>query len=180
MNRETKTALVERLKDDLDGVPSVVVADFQGLKVAESDELRRTLDAAGCTFEVVKNTLVKRAIAGTSMEGLNDLFKGNSAIAYHPEEPGTAAKLLLKFAKDHNKLVIKGGWVEGTILDENGVDGLSKMPGKDELRSKLLNVMLGVPTAMVRVLSAAPRDFMQVLQARKQQLEEGGGDAKAA
>lgn len=178
MNRENKTALVERLKANLEDVPSVVVTDFQGLKVAESDELRRLLDAAGCKFEVVKNTLVKRAIAGTSMEGLNDLFKGNSAIAYHPEEPGTAAKLLLKFAKDHNKLVVKGGWVEGTVLDLNGVEGLSKMPSKDEMRAKLLNVMKGVPTAFVRVLNGAPTKFLQVLQARKMQIE--GGDAQAA
>lgn len=178
MNRENKTALVERLKANLEDVPSVVVTDFQGLKVAESDELRRLLDAAGCKFEVVKNTLVKRAIAGTSMEGLNDLFKGNSAIAYHPEEPGTAAKLLLKFAKDHKKLVVKGGWVEGTVLDLNGVEGLSKMPSKDEMRAKLLNVMKGVPTAFVRVLNGAPTKFLQVLQARKMQIE--GGDAQAA
>lgn len=166
MNREEKSALISRLSDALSTAPSVVVTSFSGLTVEATDELRSQLRKAEVSYEVVKNTLVKRALMGTDKENLAPLFKGNTAIAYHQEDPALPAKLLREFAKANKALTIKGGWVDGALLDEAGVETLSKLPGRDELRSSLLRVFNGAATKFVRVLNAAPRDFVQVLRAR--------------
>jgi large subunit ribosomal protein L10 len=172
LNREQKTELIQRLSTSLGEAPSIVVASFSGLTVEATDELRSRMRAADVSYEVVKNTLIKRAVAGTSKETIAPLLKGTTAIAYHSEDPGAPAKILRDFIKDHKKgLTIKGGWVDGTLLDESGVEMLSKLPGRDELRGSLLRVLNGAATQFVRVLNAAPGDFVQVLRARKESLE---------
>ena len=171
MNREQKSEVIQRLSGALSGAPSVVVASFSGLTVEATDELRSQMRQAEVSYEVVKNTLVKRAIAGSPKEDMKDLFKGNTAIAYHHEDPALPAKILKKFAETNNALTIRGGWVDGVVLDEAGVETLSKLPGKDELRAQLLRVFNGAATKFVRVLAAAPTDFVQVLRARGESLE---------
>lgn len=170
LDRAGKSAVIDRLREALTDVPSVVVADFQGLTVEKTEELRSQMRKAGVTYEVVKNTLVKKAIAGTTMESLGPLFKGNSAIAFHNEEPALAAKILLEFSKKNTELGIKGGWVDGNFLDEAGVEALSKLPGKDELRGTLLNVMQGTPRKFVQTIIAAPQQFVYLLKAREDDL----------
>jgi large subunit ribosomal protein L10 len=172
LNRNDKSAVIDRLRDSLSSVPSIVVTDFKGLTVESTEELRAAFRAAGVHYEVVKNTLVKRAIAGTEMEGMASLFKGNSAIAFHGEDPSIAAKIIKDFAKKNEKLVVKGGYVDGNLLDEAGVIVLSTLPGKDELRAQFLSVLAAMPTKFVRTLAAAPTNFVQVLMARQMQLEE--------
>jgi large subunit ribosomal protein L10 len=171
LNREQKTELISRLSGALDSAPSVVIAGFSGLTVEATDDLRSRMRAAEVSYEVVKNTLIKRAIAGTDKETIAPLLKGTTAIAYHAEDPGAPAKILRDFIKDNKGLTIKGGWVDGTVLDESGVEMLSKLPGRDELRSSLLRVLNGAATKFVRVLNAAPTDMVQVLRARKESLE---------
>lgn len=172
MNRTEKSAVIERLKDALADVPAVVVADFKGLTVEKATELRSAFRKADVQFEVVKNTLARKALAGTAKENLGELFKGNSAIAYHVEDPTAPAKVITEFLKENAKvpLVLKGAWLDGEILDEAGVDALSKLPGKDELRGKLLSVFTGVPTKFVRTIIAGPTTFARLLQARADQL----------
>jgi len=171
LNRTEKSAVIERLKTALADVPAVVVSDFKGLTVEQVTELRSELRKADIKFEVVKNTLVRQAIKDSSKENMGELFRGNSAIAYHDDDPAAPAKILSEFAKKNKKLVLKGAWLDGKILDAAGVEQLSKLPGKDELRSKLLSVIAGVPTKFVRTLIAGPTQFVRVLQARSQQLE---------
>ncbi len=170
MNRTDKSAVIERLRGALANVPSIVVANFQGLTVAEVDQLRAEMHKVGVTYEVVKNSLVKQAIAGTSKANLGALLKGNTAIAYHDEDPAAAAKVFRAFAKDHEKFSIRGGWIDGELLDVAGVDRLAEMLGKDELRARFLNVLKGVPTKFVRTLAAAPTQFVQVLKAYSDKL----------
>ena len=172
LNRDQKTAVIDRLRTELADVPAIVVTDFKGLDVASVDELRSQLRKANVSYEVVKNTLVRAALAGTSKENLAPLFKGNSAIAFNEEDPATPAKMLLEFQKDHEELVLKGAWLDGNILDVEGVKSLSKLPGKDELRATLLSLFKAAPTTFVRTLVAAPTTFVQVLRAREQQLAE--------
>ena len=170
MDRAGKSAVIDRLRVALADVPSIVVADFQGLTVEATDELRSQMRAAGVSYEVVKNTLAIKAIAGTNMENLEPLFKGNSAIAFHNEEPALPAKILLDFAKKNAKITVKGGWADGTLLNAAGVESLSKLPGKDELRSTLLNVMQGTPRKFVQTIIAAPQQFVYLLKAREDDL----------
>lgn len=171
MNREQKSEVIQRLSSSLEFAPSVVVASFKGLTVEATDTLRAEMRKAEVSYEVVKNTLVKRAIADSPKEGMKNLFKGNTAIAYHHEDPALPAKILTKFAESNNALTIKGGWVDGSVLDAAGVNTLSKLPGKDELRASLLRVFNGASTKFVRVLAAAPTDFVHVLRARSESLE---------
>lgn len=152
-------------------VPAVIVTDFKGLTVEQVTGLRSELRKADVKFEVVKNTLARQAIKGSTKENLGEMFRGNSAIAYHDDDPTAPAKILTEFAKDNDKLVLKGAWLDGKLLDPSGVEQLSKLPGKDELRGKLLSVIAGVPTKFVRTLIAGPTQFVRVLQARAQQLE---------
>jgi large subunit ribosomal protein L10 len=170
LNRTDKTAEIDRLKAALHGVPAVVLADFRGMTVEQTNSLRRVFRAEGVHYEVVKNTLVRQAIAGTRMEPLGSHFKGNTAIAFHREDPVAPARVLTKFLKENEKVSIKAGWLDGKVLDAKGVEALSKLPGKQELRGKMLSVFVGVPTAFVRVLSAGPAAFVRVLAARQQQL----------
>lgn len=172
MNRIDKSAVIDRLRDSLANVPAVVVADFQGLTVEHTTKLRGQLRQAGVHYEVVKNTLAKAAVQGTPKASMAKLLKGNSAIAFHPDDPSIAAKVIRDFAKENDKLGIRGGWVDGQVLDVAGVQVLATLPGKDELRARLLSVFAGVPTKFVRTLNAASVTFVQVLMARKQQLEE--------
>lgn len=174
MNRDIKAAAIDSLRDRLAGVPAILVADFKGLKVEHTDQLRRQFRQAGVHYEVVKNSLMKQAIMGTSMSSMASLFKGNSSIAWHDEDPSAPAKILRDFAKGRDNFKVKGGWLDGKVLDASGIDILATLPGKNELRGQLLSVLGGAPTKFVRTLAAGPQTFLQVLMARQQSLEAAG------
>ena len=154
MNREQKSQIVDRLSGALAEVPAVVVAGFSGLTVEATDSLRSEMRAAGVSYEVVKNTLAKRAVAGTDKEGMTSLFKGNTAIAFHEEDPAIAAKIIKKFSKDNPAITLKGGWIGGEVLDETTVEKLANLLSKDELRAKLLSVFSAPASSFARVLQA--------------------------
>jgi len=169
LNRTDKAAVIERLRNELEGVPSIVVADFQGLDGESVTDLRDRFRAAGVEYLVVKNTLLKKSVEGTERETISPLFKGNSAIAFHQEDPAAPAKIMTEYVRENPKLVLKGAWLDGNLLDENGVKALATLPGKDELRAKLLSVFQGSGTRVVRLLLAVPTSFVQVLMAREKQ-----------
>lgn len=170
MNRQEKAEVVELLRGELENAASVVVASSAGIPVNTVNDLRTGLRSNATTYRVVKNTLAKRAIEGTPMESLGEFLRGPVALAYAEEDPAIPAKLLLEFKQKNDKLQIIGGYINGMLLDPAGVEQLSKMPGKDELRAKLLSVFNGVGTKFVRTLAAAPQQFLTVLNARKDSL----------
>src|ERR1044071_2219734 len=145
MERTEKVEAVDLLKSDLAKATSLVLADFRGLTVMVDTNLRREFRASGCQYRVVKNTLLGRAVKGTAMEGIESLLAGPTAIAYSFEDPAAPAKVATKLAKAEEKFVIKGGFVEGKALDAKGVEALSNLPGKDELRATFLATLLAVP-----------------------------------
>ncbi len=173
MNRTEKQQIIESLKGELalEG-GAVILADFKGLTVANAEEVRREFRAAECSYRVVKNTLLERAVRGTDLEPLASLLEGPTAIAYHRTDPVAPAKAAVKCSKEHKQFEIKGGFFE-ELLDAVNVDALSKMPSKDELRSKLLATMLAAPQNLLRLMLAAPQRMLLVLESRKRQLEEG-------
>lgn len=171
MKREDKVQAIEEMQQTLVQAPSVVLAASTGMPVNTINELRSELRAKGVTYKVVKNTLAKRAIAGTDMEALADQFRGPTAVVFHPEEPGLAAKLLLDFQKKNDKFQLKAGYAEGQILDEAGLEMLSKLPGKDDLRAQIIGLMTSVPTKLVRVFTAAQRDIVGLLNARRDDID---------
>lgn len=167
MNHAEKEQVVAELRSTLVEAPALVLASATGIPVNKVNKLRSELRQKGASFRVVKNTLAKRAIAETPMEVLADQFTGPTIVAWHPEEAGLPAKILLEFKKDNDALTLKAGYLDGTVLDEKGIEMLSNLPGKDELRAKIIGLMTAVPTKVVRVFTAAQRDIIGLLNARR-------------
>lgn len=174
MNRAGKAELIEQAKVMLSDVSSIILADYRGLDVPTVTAMRDEFRKAGCGYRVVKNTLVKIAIKGSSMEPMSTLLAGPTALMWSTDAPTAAAKIAVKYAKDSQKFVIKGGFFEGQVLDKAGVDALSKMPGKAELQASLLMTFIAGPTDFVRTMAAGPLNFLYVLQARERALKEQG------
>jgi len=167
MDRVTKEAQVSELKDKLGRVTSIVLADYRGLDVPTVTGLRDEFRKVQCEYKVFKNTLVKLAIKGTKLEGMSKFLEGPTAMILSYENPSAPAKVATKFAKDLEKFVLKGGYFEGTVLDVKGVQDLATMPGKDELRAKLLATFMAPATDLVRTINAGAQNFMYLLSAKE-------------
>jgi large subunit ribosomal protein L10 len=172
MERAEKNESVGALKADLSKAVSLVLADFRGLTVKNDTSLRREFRASGCRYQVVKNTILGLAVKGTPMEGIESLLAGPTAIAYSFEDPAVPARIATKIAKAEDKFVIKGGYVDGRALDIKGVEALSRLPGRDELRATFLATLQAVPQNFLRLLNAAPQNFVYLLAAREGGLAE--------
>jgi large subunit ribosomal protein L10 len=173
VNATEKNANIDALKTRLASAQSLIIADFRGLTVESDNKLRREFRAVGCQYQVVKNTLLGKAVKGTAMEVLDSLLAGPTAIAYSTEDPSAPAKVATKMAKVESKFVIKGGYIDGKLLDKQGVEALSTLPGKDEARATLLATLLAVPQNFLRLLAAAPQNFVHLLAAREDALKNG-------
>lgn len=177
MDRAAKEELVAELKADLADAKSLIVTASQGLDANTVAELRSKFRAQNVRYRVMKNTLVKLALQGTEMEGVADLFKGPTAIAYSSEDAVAPAKVIKEFVKgNEGKFEIRGGFIDGSILDIDGVKKLADMPSKEELQAKLLGLFQAVPGKFLRTLNAAPQEFLMVLKAKA---DKDGGEAAA-
>lgn len=170
MNKQEKHERVDALREELAGLDGLLVAEYRGLTVAEVQSLRAAVRAVDGQVRVVKNTLARLSIRGTDLEPVSDKLVGPVLITYGKDLAG-AAKAMVTIAKDAPKLVITGGVISGKALAPAEVEALSKLPGKNELRSKLLGTFNAVPTKFVGTLAGVPRGFLNVLNARKEQLE---------
>lgn len=171
MDRVTKEQQVNELKEKLAKTNSLVLADYRGIDVPTVTGLRDEFRKVQCEYKVYKNTLVKLAVKGTPMEGIGKHLEGPTAIIFSWESPAAPAKVATKFAKEQEKFVVKGGYFEGQVLDVKGVEGLATMPGKDELRAKLLATFMAPATDLVRTLSAGAQNFVYLLSAKERQAE---------
>ena len=149
---ELKQPIVQEISDNIKDAQSVVVVDYRGLTVAQDTELRKALREAGITYKVYKNTLVKRAIAGTEFESLTDSLEGPNAFAISTTDATAPARVLSEFAKKAPKLEIKAGVVEGTFYDENGMKAISAIPSRDVLLGRLFGSMQSPITNFARVI----------------------------
>lgn len=172
MRRAQKEEMVELLRDEFGQAKSIIMASHVGISVNEVNKLRSEFRAQGVTYRVIKNTLARLALRGSDMESLADSFVGETALAYSFEDAVVPAKVASDYAAKNDKFVIKGGYLDGTLLGVDQVDQLAKMPSKDELRAKLLRTFIAGPTNFVRLLNAVPQQFLLVLQARKDDLDK--------
>ncbi len=160
------------LKDAFKKIEVAILASVQGLSVAEVSDLRRRLHDAGVKFRVVKNTLAKKAVAGTPLEVISNDFRQVTAVAWSDSDPVGPAKVLTAFKKDLEKFIIKAGFQGGVRLDAGGVDALSKMPSMDELRAQLLGVINAVPAKLLAQINAPAQHVVGVIQAKKDKDEK--------
>jgi large subunit ribosomal protein L10 len=154
VERAEKREFVTGLNEVFKASGSVVVAHYAGLTVAQMNDLRSKMRVAGGTVKVAKNRLAKIALQGTESEGIVDLFKGQTLIAYS-DDPIVAPKVAMDFAKTNDKLVVIGGSMGSTALDAEGVKALASLPSLDELRAKLVG-MIQTPASRVATVVAAP------------------------
>lgn len=170
LNREEKAVVIEEVSAQVAKAQSVIIAEYRGLDVASVTVLRKTARESGVYLRVLKNTLVRRALAGTPFEGLTSQLVGPLMYAVSTD-PVAAAKVLSEFAKSNDKLVIKGGAMPNNLLDVDGVKALATMPSREELLSKLLGTMQAPIAQFVRTLNEVPTKFVRGLAAVRDQKE---------
>jgi len=169
MNRAEKVETVAQLTDKFTRAPLAVVTEYRGLNVAQLNALRRKLYAVDGEYVVSKNTLASIAIKGSRAAVIGEMLIGPVAIAFGFSDAVSVAKVLRDFAKDNEKLAIKGAVLDGASLAAKQVEQLATMPSRDELRAQLLALFNTPATNLVRLLNAPAQQMVQVLHARSQQ-----------
>lgn len=149
---ELKQPVVAEISDLLKDAKAVVLADYRGLTVEQDTQLRKTMREAGVVYKVYKNTMVKRAIAGTPFEDLGKDLEGPTAVAISSTDAAAPAKNLYEFAKKADKLQLKSGIVEGTYYDSNTIKVIATIPSREELLSKLLGSIQSPVANFARVI----------------------------
>ena len=151
---EAKQAVVAELSDKLSNSVAGVIVDYTGTSVADDTVLRKELREAGVDYSVVKNTLLKRAIAGTDLEAMGDVLEGTTAIAISKEDHVAAARILKKFADAHENFKIKSGYLDGKVIDVEMVESLAKLPSRDILLATVLGAFQAPMAAFARAVQA--------------------------
>lgn len=149
-----KAEIVKQTTELLNNAESAIVVDYRGLSVAEVTDLRKQLRDADVHMHVIKNKVLDRAVEGTDYEGLKDTFVGPTAVAFSDEDPIAPAKILKKFADDHDQLTIKGGFIEKEVKTLDEINTFATMPSRDELLSMLASALSDPMRKIARAVKA--------------------------
>lgn len=161
-NKAQKKEYADRLRTQLANVSTVILSTFQGITVEQDTQLRRSVEAAGGRYEVVKNTVAERAGEGTPAEGLLKNLKGTNSIAYTTADPVALAKILTKVAKDVPAFKFRAGWVEGRVISIQEINQLAALPSKEELISKIMFLLNAPAQRIATALAGVPRNLAVV------------------
>ncbi|HPR05214.1 MAG TPA: 50S ribosomal protein L10 [Denitromonas sp.] len=164
LNLEGKKAVVAEVSAEVANAQVIVVAEYRGLEVGQITALRAKARESGVYLRVLKNTLAKRAIAGTHFDGLSDQLVG-PLIYGMSADPVAPAKVLQEFSKTSDKLIIKGGVMPNYVMDAAGIKALATMPSREELLAKLLGTMQAPIAKFVQTLNEVPSKFVRALAA---------------
>ena len=172
MRRAEKTKLVEDLHQRFTTAKALVITHYTGLTVADSNAIRISMRQAGeeatAQFKITKNRIARIALKGTPFEGMADHFNGPTAIGT-AQDPVTAAKILVDFAKESGKLSIVSGAIGSQTLNADEVKALAALPSLEELRGRLVGLLLAPQTKLARVIQAPASQLARVAQARGEQ-----------
>ena len=164
MSRAQKEDEIKELNGMFSKDELVVVTHYSGLNMPQMTELRSELRKEGASFKVTKNTLAKLALKGTQFEPISDMFTGPTGVA-SSEDAVAAAKVAHNFAKTNDKLVILGGMLGAKVLDVSEIEALAKLPSLDEIRSKLVGLLVAAPTKLAVIMQAPARELVGVTKA---------------
>lgn len=171
LNLEAKKEVVAEVSSVAAAAHSAVAAEYRGLTVAEMTQLRVAARKADVYVKVVKNTLAKRAVEGTDFECMQATFTGPLVLAFSRQDPGSAARLIKGFAKDHDKLVPVSVAIGGALYGAADLDRVASLPTLDEARAKLLATLQAPMAQLVRTLAEPAAMLARTLSARSKQAE---------
>ena len=169
LNLEQKKALVTEVHEVARSAQSVVAAEYRGLTVTQITNLRAQARKAGVYMRVVKNTLARKAVAGTTFECIAAQLKGPLILAFSKEDPGAAARVIKAFAKDHDKLVATLVSLGGQVLPPKAIDQVASLPTREQVLALLLGVLMAPVTKLVRTLAEPHAKLVRTVAAVKDQ-----------
>lgn len=172
-NLEVKKQVVTDITEKIKNAQSVVVVEYKGLTVEEVTGLRAKFREAGVEYCVLKNTLVRRALADLEISGLDELLQGPNAFAFSTTDAAAGPKIIKEFTEDGKKesVKVKAGILEGKVLDTAGVKALADMPSKDVLIAKIMGSLNAPVTGIAGVMNATMRSLVYALEAVRKQKE---------
>ena len=153
-NQETKKALVEEIKANIQNAKSIVLIDYRGISVAEDTALRKEFRNNNIVYKVYKNRLFKKACEDLGINGFDSYLEGTTAFAFGMEEETVAPRIAKKQIKSLNKMEIKAGYCDGEVIDAKKVDVLASIPSKEQLIANLLSMLNAPVSALARTLQA--------------------------
>ncbi len=162
---EQKKQVVAELSESIKASCTGVIVNYKGITVAEDTKLRKDLREAGDEYKVVKNTLLSRALKDAGIEGLDSVLEGTTAIAFSKDNYVSGAQILAKFADTNKNFEIKAGFVDGGVIDAEGVKNLAKLPSKEVLVAQVLGGLNAPITGFVTVLNGTMKGLVVALNA---------------
>lgn len=168
---EDKKAIVAEVNETATSALSLVIADARGVTVGGMTALRQSARDNAVTLRVVRNTLAKRALAGTDYECVSDVLVGPSLFGFSMEDPGAAARIFKDFAKENKNFEVKALAVSGQMLGADQLDVLAKLPTRDQALSMLMSVMQAPVTKLVQTMNEVPGKLVRTLAAVRDQKE---------
>lgn len=169
---EDKKAIVAEVNEAASGALSAVLADYRGLNVAEMTELRQKARDANVYLRVIRNTLARRAVAGTEFECLTEAFTGPSLLALSREDPGAAARLVKDFARKHAELEVRALALGGELLGPERLEAVSSLPTREEAIAMLMGTMLAPVTKLAQTFNEIPGKLVRTVDAVRIQKEQ--------
>lgn len=162
---EQKKQTVSAFAEDLKTARTGVVVNYKGINVEDDTKLRKEMREAGCKYKVVKNTILVRALQEAGIAGLDDVLKGTTAVAVHPEDYIAPARILAKYADSSKTFEIKAGFIDGKFAGPEEIEKLAKLPSKEELIAQTLRGLNAPISGLVTVLNGTIRGLVIALNA---------------
>ena len=175
MPTQTKVAAVQDLKVRLQDAKAVVLTEYRGLTVQQLSELRKQLRSVSAQYKVVKNRLAKLAVTASALEPLTRHLTGPTGLIVSREDPVAVAKALATFTKTNQTLTVKAGYMDGQLLEPNGLKALADLPSREALRSQLVGAVQGPLAQLVGLLTAPQRELVYVLEQRSRAAADSNG-----
>jgi large subunit ribosomal protein L10 len=180
MPNATKVERVAELKEQIEGANALLLTEYRGLTVLEITELRRSLREVDASLSVIKNTLMLRAANDAGLTELDELLAGPSAVAFISGDVVAVAKKLKDASKQFPALVIKGGYMDGMVLDAAGASALADLESRDVMLSKIAGLLKGEMSRAAAAFIAAQSQFLSLLEAYKEKLPAADVEPEAA